>query len=341
MNHLRIRRLHWVVALAVSLSASGAKAQDATAMLHIVNAGINLGWVDGIVASEGYTAANASQIGADLTRASSHVSALQSWIASPPYDRNAFVRVNRHIGRLSSEMGGLSQSALRRQLTQILSELRSSLDVFLDARTNRSSVAPTCEGAMVRVGFAFGQAHTAIQRGNATGERRARQELQRAIRAGDSASQRLGCAFAGTAIRAIPALSSQTPATYDASLAPVQAAATASSRGGPATPPAAPQPPRPGTWRGWGNMTLRASGSGAQGTYDDTYESGQGRFRLERSGAGWSGTWEEPNIGRRGRLFRVTVSPDGRTITGRYDVTADGGRGNTTRDSGFRWTFVR
>ena len=82
-NHARARRgqasLVVVVASLIWTLAATAQAQpaDPIARLHIVNAGINLGWVNGILETEGgLTAANQPEIATDLANASAAITAL-------------------------------------------------------------------------------------------------------------------------------------------------------------------------------------------------------------------------------------------------------------------------
>jgi len=96
-----------------------------------------------------------------------------------------------------------------------------------------------------------------------------------------------------------------------------------------------------GHWRGWGNMGVRGGGSSISGTYSDTYDKSKlGTFKISRDVKGkWTGTWEEPAIGRNGILYDITISSDGKKISGKYDVTADGGKGNKTKGGTFIWSF--
>lgn len=99
--------------------------------------------------------------------------------------------------------------------------------------------------------------------------------------------------------------------------------------------------PLSGIWSGWGTMTLSQEGGKISGTYSDTYSSSDmGVISLFQDSNGeWTGTWEEPGIERRGTLHSVEVSDDGRTITGKYDVTEDGGKGNMVKGRSFTWTY--
>lgn len=96
-----------------------------------------------------------------------------------------------------------------------------------------------------------------------------------------------------------------------------------------------------GHWNGWGKMTITGGGNSATGTYSDTYDKSKlGKIKLSKDLKGkWTGTWEEPAIGRKGILYDITISTNGKRISGKYDVTADGGKGNLLEGVNFDWTF--
>jgi hypothetical protein len=96
-----------------------------------------------------------------------------------------------------------------------------------------------------------------------------------------------------------------------------------------------------GIWSGWGTMTLLSTATGYNGTYSDTYvKSSPGEIRLLRKASGtWMGTWEEPSIGRKGILYDISISADGKRISGKYDTTQDGGKGNWQKGRSFKWTY--
>lgn len=191
---------------------------------HALDAGINLGWAAGIVASDGgVTPANAVELGGDLTRAQEHVAAFRALLSVPPYDPAPFVAVERAIARLSSRIGGMGRAEAAREIAQIHGNLRSALSVFLSARTRRLVASPTCDSAILDVGFHFGEGQTSIQRGDAAGERRARDRLRRAIESGEQAARRLGCPFAGAAYRGLPMMTSPSADSYERALPTAQA----------------------------------------------------------------------------------------------------------------------
>ncbi|MBX7192101.1 MAG: hypothetical protein K1X94_08585 [Sandaracinaceae bacterium] len=90
-----------------------------------------------------------------------------------------------------------------------------------------------------------------------------------------------------------------------------------------------------GTWSSsdWGVIELRADGTG---TYSSTYGTGAGRLVLRAIGQGrFAGTWgESPQ--RHGTLL-VSLSPDGRTITGHWSPDPDCTIGTMVGDE-LRWT---
>lgn len=94
-----------------------------------------------------------------------------------------------------------------------------------------------------------------------------------------------------------------------------------------------------GSWSGWGGMTLTGGSASAKGTYSDTYDKSKGVFEIKRVDGKWSGTWGEPSIGRKGLLYDIQVSTDGKSISGKYNVTSDGGKGNKVKDQSFKWTY--
>ncbi len=337
--------------LLTTLGLPALAAAQGDAQRHILDAGINLGWAVGIVQSDGgVTAANQAEIGGDLARARAHVAALRQQVSSPPYDRSRFSAVERQIGQLANRIGGMGQGEATQQLHQVRANLRDALRVFLSARTGRLEQSPTCDSAILDVGFYFGQGHTSSQRGNTAGERRARDYLRRAIDAGEASSRRLACPFGGAGYRGLPMMSTPTPPAYAQSLPRAQQITAPGTGGGgaTATPPAPPTAvpaagggPQAGRWSGggWGTVELRATAAGLEGTYTGTYSGGLGRIVLRRAGGTWTGTWEEPQIGRAGRFLDITVSPDGRRMSGRYDTTAAGGQ----RQHGvrtFAWTHA-
>ncbi|MCB9600091.1 MAG: hypothetical protein H6720_07015 [Sandaracinus sp.] len=337
-------RFSLALALAGTLLTSPFSAEaQGDAQRHILDAGINLGWAAGIVATDGrVTAANAAEVGEDLARARAHVAAFRAQVSDPPYHPERFAAIERQIDELARRIGALEPGEATRELGLIRRHFRDALRVFLSARTGRLEQTGTCDSATLEVGFLFGQGHTAIQRGNVSLERSARGAMTRAIADGEASAQRLACPFAGATFRALPMMSSQTPDTYRVSLPRIQAAVPTTT---PATTPAnATRPanegvPLPGRWSGWGRIELRPTPNGLEGTYSDTYSRTPGGIVLVRSGGRWTGTWEEARIGRRGRLLEVHVSPDGRRIHGRYDITETGGR----RQYGvreFEWTYA-
>ena len=95
-----------------------------------------------------------------------------------------------------------------------------------------------------------------------------------------------------------------------------------------------------GSWHGWGSMTVNGSGNSFTGTYSDTYVKPQkGKIRLYKENGKWMGTWEEPAIGRKGIFYNVSISQDGKTISGYYDTTQDGGKGNWHKGKQFTWRY--
>ena len=84
----------------------------------------------------------------------------------------------------------------------------------------------------------------------------------------------------------------------------------------------------PGRYNGgsFGTVTINADGSG---TYDGTWDKsqlGQIQLRLNSATGLYSGTWMEDQINRHGVLRDVSISPDGRIISGNWETTAEGDR---------------
>ena len=98
---------------------------------------------------------------------------------------------------------------------------------------------------------------------------------------------------------------------------------------------------RTGIWGGWGTMVVTGGGTTIRGTYSDTYSKPElGTVEIHRNAKGkWEGTWAEPAIGRKGTLYDIIISKDGKTISGKYDTTADGGKKNWHKGSLFTWKF--
>ncbi|MCP4977265.1 MAG: hypothetical protein GY931_13985 [Maribacter sp.] len=95
-----------------------------------------------------------------------------------------------------------------------------------------------------------------------------------------------------------------------------------------------------GIWNGWGTMTISGSGTSVRGTYSDTYEKPKkGKITIYRENGKLVGTWEEPGIGRKGTLYNISVSKNGKSISGKYDTTVDGGKGNWHKNKPFTWTY--
>jgi hypothetical protein len=95
-----------------------------------------------------------------------------------------------------------------------------------------------------------------------------------------------------------------------------------------------------GLWSGWGIMNMSGSGSSITGTYSDTYDKpNKGNIKLWRDDGKFVGEWEEPGIDRFGILYNITVSEDGKTISGLYDTVRDGGKGNWDIKKPFTWTY--
>ena len=339
-NHAQARRgpASLVVVVASLIWTLGATAQaqpaDPIARLHIVNAGINLGWVNGILETEGgLTAANQPEIATDLANASAAITALIPLISSPPYDTRPLVAVNRMILRFSTELGNLSRRRALRDLAQIHASLRTALAVYYDARTRRVVAQSNCDAALFSAGYHFGTGHTAINRGNAALERPARSGLGRAIQSGERAAQRLACPFPGASLRALPMMSSQTPTTYATARPLIQTAAqavtggptpgggsSASSTGAGVTiapgggPPDRPAPSRPAAtptrpdlscaWSSrWGDIHWD------EGWYGARHKTIRGQLRLEGGRWVYRGTWGRTNSSRTGSVVLTFDSP--------------------------------
>lgn len=314
-----------------------AQAPDALARLHILNAGINLGWVNGILETEGgLTPANQPEIATDLANAAAAISALVPLISSPPYDTRPFVAVNERILRFANGLGAMSRAQALREIAQIRASMRTALAVYLDARTRRVVAQSNCDAALFDVGYHFGTGNTAIQRGNTSLERRARGQLSEAIAGGERAARRLACYFPGGALRSLPVMSAPSPSTYRRARPRLQAMARAragslASPGGPsAAPPArpatggvharpvpapapAPSPPPAGAagrpdlscaWSSrWGAIHW---GEGWYGARNKTL-----RGQLRREGGRWvyRGTWGRTDSSRTGTVVFTFDSP--------------------------------
>lgn len=329
-----------VASLVWALGATAeAQPADALARLHIVNAGINLGWVNGIVQTDGgLTAANQAEIATDLANASAAISALIPLISSPPYDTAPFVAVNRQILMYSTRLGTLSSAQAAREIAQIQRNLRSALAVYLDARSRRVVAQPNCDAALFAAGYHFGTGQTAINRGNVALERRARGQLGLAIQSGERAAQRLACPFPGAALRALSMMRTPTPASYAGARPRVQAAAQrAASRpaAAPASPgvsvapsspphrpqvgrapsvPVRPAPSRPAATPARPDLSCAWSSRwGAihwgEGWYGARHKTLRGQLRLEGGRWVYRGQWGRTNSSRSGTVVFTFDSP--------------------------------
>ncbi len=295
-------------ALAICCLASTTHAQNA-AQRHILDAGINLGWAVGIIDSDnGVTAGAAAEIGDDLERAAAHIRALRAMVASPPYDRSSFEAVERAIGELATRIGGMARNAAIRDLSQIRHNFRSALSVYLSARTGRLTRGVTCDSAYADVGFSFGQAHTASQRGNARYAQQAIRRLQQAAGVGRNANHNLHCGFNADAVLALPVVSNPTsPEAYATALPRLQVAAGGAA-GPAATPAATPATTTSGSrpnlrcpWRtNFGAVRFDENRYGHRGTL-------RGNLTQENGAWVWRGRWGLSNGSREGEaVFRFT-----------------------------------
>ena len=213
------------VAISLLMLGNARAAAQGEAQLHILNAGINIGWAAGIVEAEaGVNSGNQAEVDQDLVRARDHVAALRELIASPPYETSSLRRVERLIDQTRQRLGGLSQGRAAQELYRLRRALRDALRVFLSARTGRLQQGATCDSAIVSVGFYFGQGHTLIQRGKQAEERRARRNLNRAIGTGERAAQGRHCTFAADTYRGLPMMSHPSGNSYGQSLTVAQRA---------------------------------------------------------------------------------------------------------------------
>lgn len=212
----------FVVMLLALPTASAAQSLE---RLHILNAGINLGWVSGIVETEGVTPANIAEIGIDLANATAAISALVPLIADPPYDSSTFVEVNKSIAELSARIGGMTKTQAEAEIGRIQSRMTSALRVFLSGRTGTLQIGGTCDSATFEAAYHFGRGHTAIQRGNLALERSARQTYFHRVHTGREIAASNPCEFPSDAYLSAPFLPDPTPATYAATLAVIQTVA--------------------------------------------------------------------------------------------------------------------
>lgn len=95
-----------------------------------------------------------------------------------------------------------------------------------------------------------------------------------------------------------------------------------------------------GKWKGmgWGTIHLTIHTNSITGTFSDTYSGKLGSIELYRSGDKWIGSWSDPPIKRGGDLFEIKISDDGKTISGKWNVTSKGSKGGTGGGS-FTWTW--
>ncbi len=218
---LNAKRLPCFLFVIIILSSQDASAQD-PARLQIMNAGINLGWTSGIIETEGVTAENIDQIGANLANATAAITALVPLIASPPYDTDSFVKVNEEINRLSGKIGGMPRDKAAHEISAIYRRLQSALRVYLSARTRKLTQGGTCDASTLDVGYYFGRGHTALQRGNLTLERKSRETMMHSIHTGAEIAKSRPCVFPSDQYLSAPVLDTPTVATYASSLTVIQ-----------------------------------------------------------------------------------------------------------------------
>ena len=87
---------------------------------------------------------------------------------------------------------------------------------------------------------------------------------------------------------------------------------------------------------GWGTVRLRRTGgSSYSGTYTTTYRAKTGSVRITFRGRRGSGSWGEGSVSG-GWILSAVISPDGRTISGRYNRTRHFS-GSTHGAASFTW----
>ena len=214
------RIIYFVFAISLC-SAQNASAQS-PARLQIMNAGINLGWTSGIIETEGVTAENITEIGANLANATNAITALVPLIEVPPYDTDAFVKVNVELNLLSGKIGGMPRDKAAHEISAIYLRLQSALRVYYSARTSKLTKGGTCDASTLDVGYYFGQGHTSLQRGNLTLERKSRGSMMSSIHTGAKVAKSLPCVFPSDEYLSAPVLDKPSVITYAESLAVIQ-----------------------------------------------------------------------------------------------------------------------
>lgn len=220
---VRIRFVATVLCVFLFATA-GVNANDV--QRHILDAGINLGWAEAVIESQGVTAANVEYLEGCMTRAAAHIEAMKSLIG-PPYTSIDFAPLQKDILEWSGKTAGLGSAGQANYVKNLFGRFTQLLSVWLDGRTNSLVDGVNCDVSFAAVGYHFGRANIAAIYSETADLRYRIQDMQTAINTGLGQVSRKLCGFGAEGDwKAVTIFTTgPSPETFAASLGQIQAIA--------------------------------------------------------------------------------------------------------------------
>lgn len=163
---------------------------------HILDTGINLGWAEAVLESQGITPDNVAYLRGCMTRASAHIEAVKSLLPAPYAASIDLAPLQADILAWETKTGGQGSVAQASYVANLLGRFVQTLSVWLDARTNSLVGGGNCDTAFALAGYHFGRASIASNFGEEANLRYRLADLRAAISTGLAQNERKKCGFA-------------------------------------------------------------------------------------------------------------------------------------------------